>query len=149
MNSLLFTEAKTKKQIAAEKAAIAAAAIAKAEAKLKEPDKKDIYTDARDLKKEDDGPLLPEPANPRPLLPACMPPHPSTLQCLHDSQTWPCGMMTSSNRWLNPKRARASASRPTSYASTFSVRAAPAAPGFPLHWSTTESLAPCAQTPWS
>jgi len=53
MDQVLFKEAKTKKEIAAEKMAKAEAAIKKAE-KVKEPEKKDIYTDSRDQKAADD-----------------------------------------------------------------------------------------------
>jgi len=54
IDALLFTEAKSKKDIAREALAKAAAAEAKKE-KQKEPDKRDIYTDTRDAKKEEDG----------------------------------------------------------------------------------------------
>lgn len=51
MDQVLFKEAKTKKELAAEKMAKAEAAIKKAE-KAKEPEKKDIYTDSRDQKND-------------------------------------------------------------------------------------------------
>ena len=54
IDALLFTEAKSKKDLAREALAKAAAAEAK-KAKAKEPDKKDIYTDSRDKAKEQDG----------------------------------------------------------------------------------------------
>ncbi|KAL1504478.1 hypothetical protein AB1Y20_010883 [Prymnesium parvum] len=52
MDQVLFKEAKTKKELLAEKMAKAEAAIKKAE-KTKEPEKRDIYTDQRDQKKDD------------------------------------------------------------------------------------------------
>jgi len=53
MDQVLFKEAKTKKEIEREKMAKAEAAIKKAE-KVKEPDKRDVFTDSRDDKKDDD-----------------------------------------------------------------------------------------------
>jgi len=54
IDDLLFKEAKSKKDLAREALAKAAALEAKAKKPPKEPDKKDIFVDYRELKKEDD-----------------------------------------------------------------------------------------------
>ena len=56
IDAMLFTEAKSKKELQREAEAKAAAALAKvAGEKKKEPDKRDIFVDTRDQKKEADG----------------------------------------------------------------------------------------------
>ena len=64
MDQVLFKEAKTKKEIEREKMAKAEAAIKKAE-KVKEPDKRDVFTDSRDDKKDDGAPPPPQPRRSR------------------------------------------------------------------------------------